>query len=708
MPSPGPSLDSARAEPREDTVALLEILVALKAHLKLIAAVTLIAFAASLAYVLTTTPRYQGEAQILLEDRDTSFTRPVDAAADDTARVIDEQAVASQVQVIRSRDVAREAIRRLGLVGQPEFDPEARPMNPVSRVLGMIGIAGGSGEGDTAREDRVLEAYYDRLTVFAVDRSRVITIEFQSADPELAARGANTIAEVYLETLEGAKIDAARTASTWLAQNIERLRERVSEAEARVETFRSGTGLLLGRDNATLTTQQLDDVSAQLAAARSTQAESQARAELIRELIEAGRAFEIPDVANDELIRGLIQERVALRTQIANESRTLLPRHPRILALQAQLEDLDAQVRGAAERRVRALENEARLAAARVGTLEAALDRQMQVASRANENEVQLRALEREARAEREQLEVFLARYRDAVVRDSEEAALPDARIVSRAAEPRSPIWPKTAPVVILFTVGALVLVVGAVAMKAIVFDMIRPAMAAASGEPAPMPARAAATGPEAPRDPPPPPPGGGRPAPKPASGREDSGFDVPAIAARLARIGPGDRGRRILVTDLGEGVAAGLALRLADTASGEGLALVVALAPGADETVGMAELVRGEASFFEAIDRMPGGRPHRIAAGAEPLDLADEETRDAFEIALSAFEQTYDWTVLVHAGADDAALAALAPRVDAAVVATQAAPDDPALVARYEALKASGAPDVVVAIAAEALIEAA
>ena len=38
-------------------------------------------------------------------------------------------------------------------------------------------------------EERVLESYYERLHAFAVDKSRVISIEFQSADPELARAG---------------------------------------------------------------------------------------------------------------------------------------------------------------------------------------------------------------------------------------------------------------------------------------------------------------------------------------------------------------------------------------------------------------------------------------------------------------------------------------------------------------------------------------
>ncbi|GGK43074.1 LPS biosynthesis protein [Salinarimonas ramus] len=712
-----PSVEGAApAAPRTDMINLYEIVLALRSHLKLILGIGILAFVASLAYVLMATPLYQGQSQVLLESRENAFTRPVEQTGGDvTAQVIDEQAVASQVAVIRSREVAAEVARRLELVGNPEFDPRMRPMNPIQRITSILGGGSDAEADEAAAIDRVLDTYYDRLLVYAVGRSRVIAIEFQASDPHFAARAANVIAEVYLETLEAAKIDAARTASAWLSQNIDRLRERVREAEARVEAFRSGTGLLVGGDNATLTSQQLGDLSTQLGEARSLQADSEARATLIRELIEAGRAFEIPDVAADELIRALVQERVTLRAQIAAESRTLLDRHPRIVALQAQLADLDAQIRGAAERIVRTLENEARLAAGRVSTLTAALDRQMQVASRANENEVQLRALEREARAEREQLEVFLARYRDAVARDSEEAAVPDARIVSRAAAPQDPIWPRTVPVVFLFTAAAVTLAAGAVVMKAIVFDMFRPAMAVA---PAPMPVSAPVLG--AGEAPVPPPSGGGggggggKTPERPAAGRGDAeGFDIAALAARLQRIVPSDRGRRVAVTGLAgygnvrDGLASTLATRLGEALVAPGApTLLVELAPtdgveDAQAAAGFSDLVAGEASFFEAIDRLGAGRPHRVGAGTGSADPLAPEQEEGLEIALAAFDETYTATIFVLPDPHrPGALGALAPRMDAVVIAAEVEPDDADLVELYDAAKAAGAPDVVVAIA--------
>ena len=61
-------------------------------------------------------------------------------------------------------------------------------------------------------EERVLEAYYDRLTVYPVEKSRVIVIDFLSEDPELAAHVANAIAEAYLERCSRRKQDQAQSA----------------------------------------------------------------------------------------------------------------------------------------------------------------------------------------------------------------------------------------------------------------------------------------------------------------------------------------------------------------------------------------------------------------------------------------------------------------------------------------------------------------
>ena len=68
---------------------------------------------------------------------------------------------------------------------------------------------------------------------------------------------------------QAAKQQQARGAGEWLAGEIESMRQKVADAEAKVEAFRANSNLLVGPDDPTLSAQSLGDVNAQLAAARA-------------------------------------------------------------------------------------------------------------------------------------------------------------------------------------------------------------------------------------------------------------------------------------------------------------------------------------------------------------------------------------------------------------------------------------------------------
>ena len=233
------------------------------------------------------TPKYKSEARILIEGRESVFLRPdAEKPGERDQALVDQEAVTSQVQLALSRDLARQVIRQLKLGERAEFDPILHGISPVGYALRLLGI--GRDPLQMTAEERVLESYYDRLSVFQVEKSRVIAIEFVSADPELAATVANSIAENYLALHRAAKQEETRAAGRWLAGEIENLRHKVAEAEARVEEFRAKSNLLIGANNTTLSNQQLAEVNSQLAAARSRKAESEAKAQFIRDMLKNG------------------------------------------------------------------------------------------------------------------------------------------------------------------------------------------------------------------------------------------------------------------------------------------------------------------------------------------------------------------------------------------------------------------------------------
>ena len=318
-----------------------------------------------------------------------------------------------------SRDLALEVIKKLNLGALPEFDPTLNGVSPLRSLLGVLGLA--KDPLSMTHEERVLNAYYDRLSVSPIEKSRIINIDFLSPDPELAATVANAIADAYLVRQREAAQDQAKSASQWLAGQIETMRQKVEEAEAKVEDFRAKSNLLVGINNTTLSQQQLGDINAQLAAARALQADAEAKARLIRDMIKSGKPIESSDVLNSELIRRLTEQRVTLRAQLAEQSSTLLDNHPRIKELRAQIADLESQIRSEAETIARSFENDAKLAGARVTQQTATLDQFKNQAASTNDQDVRLRGLERDAKSQRDLLESYLAKYREATSHDTDQ-----------------------------------------------------------------------------------------------------------------------------------------------------------------------------------------------------------------------------------------------------------------------------------------------
>src|SRR5215831_18026241 len=198
---------------------------------------TVLMLALSISIVNIITPRYKSEARILIDGRENVFLRPNADRNVEARSALDAEAVTSQVQLVLSRDLAREVIQKNKLAERPEFDPVLQGISPWKSLLALFGI--GRDPFSMTPEERVLDAYFDRLTAYAVDKSRVIVIEFQSRDPELAARVANSIAEGYLVLQQTSRLEQAKSASQWLSGEIDNLRNKVAEADSRVEDFRS-------------------------------------------------------------------------------------------------------------------------------------------------------------------------------------------------------------------------------------------------------------------------------------------------------------------------------------------------------------------------------------------------------------------------------------------------------------------------------------
>lgn len=662
------------------------------------------------------TPRYKSEARILYDGRENVFLRPSAERSVTERGAADQEALASQVQLILSRELALQVIKELKLTERPEFDPLINGISPLKRIMALIGFA-----RDPARmtpEERVLESYYERLSAYTVERSRVIIVEFWSYDPTLAAKAVNSVVEGYLGLQQSAKQDDMRASSQWLSGEIEVLRRKVADAEARAEEFRSRANLFVGANNTTLSNQQLGEFNSQLASARGQKSDAETRARLIRDMLRRGEPIEASEIVNSELVRRLSEQRVALRAQLAEQYSTLLDAHPRIKELKAQLADLDRQIRSEAEKLVRTLENDSKIADARVEALTANLESLKRVAASTNEDDVRLRALEREARAQRELLESYLGRFREASARENIGSAPADARIISRGIVSNTPYFPKKLPIVLIATLATLVIASALVATG----ELVR-ANEARYASPAPMPVMPimpdmmrfvqrlapermvlADLGPEI------------APALAPAPADEEASAPAPAPEATspaalgsveelAAKLRDGGTGRCVAFFGLpGETIALATALAASRLLAREQLVALVSVAdePPAcaidPDAPGVTDLIAGTASFGEVIARDRQSRAHVVPRGRSAMPTAEIVGSLRFVTMIDALTRTYD-LVLIAAGpvATDVVEKMVAVAPSGVLVVSET--DDPAVLIAQQRLDAAGRHDALMLV---------
>lgn len=630
-------------------------------------------------------PTYRSETRLLIEAREPEFTASADRSSG-REPAIDELGVASQVQLLKSADLIKQVARDMKLYELPEFDPTANP-SALSDILVVFGLK--KNPLDLPPEERVLKEFQKKLVVYQAEKSRVVAIEFTSRDPMLAAAIPNEMAKVYLSLQSGAKLDSNTEATRWLEPEIANLREKVREAEEKVAKYRSSSDLLPTGENATFAVKQLNDISTELARVRTEKATAEARAESVRAVLKSGGEPDtLSDVVGSQMIQRLKETEAQLQGQISDLSTSLLDQHPRLKGLRSQLAGIRGQIKAETTKILASLENEAKVARLREQQLVQQLNTLKVDSARAGEDEVGLKALEREATAQRQLLETYLSRYREAASRTGANATPADARIISAAVPPTERQFPKVLPITIVGGLAGLFLSVVSILLAELFSGRaLKPVSAAQRQREHHFPADALAEVRETPRadvaavrraltdadiaaqvdSPALVPLLVGLDADEPAAlspqdtqpsegDEEDANFTVAAVASHLI---DSDVAIAIAISPSGDpGSSATVALARAISDSGRKIVLVdltgsacpTRLMTATTWLPGITDLLVGDAAFSDIIHGDEESKAHIVARGNANIKRAMRGI-DRLSMIIDALADAYD-TVLVECGA--------------------------------------------------------
>lgn len=688
-------------------------------------------------FLSSLTPKYTSRAELVVEDRQSALTRLQVDQNRAGQRNVNREIVGSEAQILRSRDIAASVVDKLKLSRYPEFNKQGGSM--FSGLLLLLGMnTEPDGPALDARE-KVLKIFSSNLVVYQIVDTHVIAVEYTSSNPRRAADIVTAVIDEYLALQRRARQATTSRGVGNLDKQIAQLRRDTERAEQRVADFRAQTGLFKGTNNNTLIQQELSELTAQLTRIRSQRAQAEAKARLIRANLKSGQSINnIPDVVNSPYIQRLQEQRVRLQAQKAQLASTLLPQHPSLQRLQAQLNNLNTQVRREGLKIAGALENTARLAAANERSIRQQMANSQAKASQGNADQVRLSALELEASTFRKNLEYKLGLLRDSGTRGAAKPSADPARVTSQAIVPIVPSFPKKGPMLAAMLVATLLLSMAYVVTRELTVGAALTKVrngAPLEQDDLPLPVgelplegdvRVAAHAPE-------PEPDVGLIDAEPAAFTETA----PHVAPELPMQSPVMSRDAALHTDkvsdktLGDvqalmlshnnkrmgglrtfvmgkmdlGAIADCAVQIARQVAQDNQRVIL-LDLGASgpwmlhhlqerARPGLTDLLTGQASFGQVIHRDARSRIHYISAGQAGLSSQAMQADNRLNTVLAALEQTYDQVVICGGLASDMRMQLLGGHF--AVFVTEGRLDDPQANRMYDDLMGAGACDVAV-----------
>ncbi|MBN8912836.1 MAG: lipopolysaccharide biosynthesis protein [Rhizobiales bacterium] len=420
-----------------------------------------LAAAATYGVLSLMAPRYMSETQLAIESKSANnpFTDPSRNGANDSVSVrMDKEAINTHVRALMSMDLGEEIVRDMKLADRSEFNSAKGSPDTLSALLRVVGI--GAPRKSESDQARALEAYFKRLEVYSPKESRFIGVRFSSIDPELAAAVANRIAETYRQNIAHQSLVETDEVQKALEPKIAKLADEAAAAEAAVEKFRGEANIFKGGQQATgLNEQQLAELNAELSRVKATRSEAEARAKQAREMQELGSAETLADIQKSPLIQNLVQSRVRVERQISELSATLLPGHPRMRQLTADLKGLKSQIAAEVAKIVDGLGKEARVAALREEAIQKSVaDIKSRIVT-AGPEEAKLRSLEADAKSKRAELDRLRAQFEANRVRADDSRTIPvEAQIVSSARPSAVPVFPRKGATALLVALATMMI----------------------------------------------------------------------------------------------------------------------------------------------------------------------------------------------------------------------------------------------------------
>jgi capsular exopolysaccharide synthesis family protein len=227
VPNSGQASDS---RPFDEPSNLIYVLSVFKRRKYLLLAGLIAGLIGGSVYFVIVEPKYTAMVSIYIDNPGKNSS----AKNADASEAVDNAEIDSQVEFIRSSQVAEAMAKNLAPVFREELARDFAPRRPAPGF-----VSGAAALEKDQKERRFdLSRIMRALSVNRVERTYVLDINFTAKSPTLAAAVANAFADAYGTVLNDRYLDGQRLRAKWIGERVAEVREALLQADKEVQTFR--------------------------------------------------------------------------------------------------------------------------------------------------------------------------------------------------------------------------------------------------------------------------------------------------------------------------------------------------------------------------------------------------------------------------------------------------------------------------------------
>lgn len=434
----GPSIYSTM--PSQDSVLREYLRVLIKRKWIVVSSLAIIFGAVTLA-TMRSTRIYDAGGSIAINKTDPAILNLKESANGSAADYYDPTDLDTEVRILKSDLLALQVIKQLNLDKQAEFGGTNETPST------SLGLTTDALQPDSEKTTALLGGFKGGLRVTLIPNTRIIEIHYRSADKNLAANVVNTLITTYIEQNFKTRFESTMQASDWLSKQLVDLEMKVQTSQEKLVQYQKQHEILGIDEKQNITTSKLDELNKELTGAESDRMQK----ESVYRLVQSGD----PDTAaaaatsagsgasNSGLMERLRGQQADLKIQVAQLSTQFGASYPKVVQLNDQLKEVDAQLQTEMTKVVSRVRSGYLASLQHETMLRQALDNQKQEANKLNESAIEYSLLKRDVESYRTLYEGLMEKLKEAGVtaglRSNNIRSVDRARVPTYPSEPNVP-----------------------------------------------------------------------------------------------------------------------------------------------------------------------------------------------------------------------------------------------------------------------------